>query len=384
MSVLPAIEQLVREAPARLRGRRVALLTHAAATTAALERSVDALRAACDLRLLFGPEHGLDGVATAGEHVGAYIDKASGLPVISLYGARRAPAPADLDGIDLLVCDLCDVGARYYTYAATLLHSVAAAAGAGVSVLVCDRPNPLGGATVEGPLLRAGYESLVGGAPVPIRHGLTLGELARMVNARSAAPADLAVLPARGWRRAQHHPDTGLPWAPPSPNVPSYETALLYPGTCLIEGTNLSEGRGTALPFQQVGAPWLDGDALAERLNALGLPGVRARATAFVPFTSKHAGQRCEGVQLHIADARALRPVALGVHLLAALRRGWPAQFAWLAPADKARHFVDLLWGGDGLRRALDAGDEPATIIAAMDTEAREFEREREAWLLYE
>jgi uncharacterized protein YbbC (DUF1343 family) len=382
MTVSPGIAQLVRDAPARLRGRRVALLTHAAAVTPQLERSVDALRAACDLRVLFGPEHGLDGVAPAGQHVGAAVDAASGIPIVSLYGKRRAPAPADLAGIDLLVCDLCDVGARYYTYAATLLDSVAAAAVAAVPVLVCDRPNPLGGAAVEGPLLRAGYESLVGAAAVPIRHGLTLGELTRMLNARAVAPAELEVLPVQGWQRAGHHPSTGLPWAPPSPNMPTYETALLYPGTCLVEGANVSEGRGTALPFQQIGAPWLDGRALAAQLNALDLPGVRARATAFAPLASKHTGRRCEGVQLHITDPGALRPVALGVHLLAALRRS-SAEFAWLPPAHGARHFVDLLWGGDGLRRALDAGEAPAALIAAMDAEARQFERDREPWLLY-
>ena len=378
--MMPAISRLVQEAPARLAGRRVALLTHAAATTPALERSVDALRVVCDLRLLLGPEHGLDGVAPAGEHIGAGVDRASGLPVLSLYGERQAPAPADLAGIDLLVCDLCDVGVRYYTYAATLLHSIAAAAHASVPVLVCDRPNPLGGAVVEGPTLRAGYESLVGAAPTPIRHGLTLGELARMVNARAAAPAALDVLPAEGWRRAQHHPSTGLPWAPPSPNMPNYETALLYAGTCLIEGTNVSEGRGTALPFQQIGAPRLDGPALAAQLNALALPGVRARATAFAPFTSKHAARRCEGVQLHITDRAALRPVTLGVHLLAALHRGYP-EFAWLPPTHGPRHFIDLLWGGDGLRRALDAGEGPAALIEAMESEARAFEQERRAWL---
>jgi uncharacterized protein YbbC (DUF1343 family) len=383
MTVSPGIIQLVREAPALLGGQRVALLTHAAATSPRLERSVDALAAVCDLRLLFGPEHGLDGVAAAGQRVGEGTDRASGLRVISLYGARRAPAPADLAEIDLLVCDLCDIGARFYTYAATLLGSLAAAADAGVPVLLCDRPNPLGGAVVEGPTLRAGYQSLVGAAAVPIRHGLTLGELARMANARAATPAELQVLPAQGWRRAQHHPHTGLPWVPPSPNVPGYETALLYPGTCLIEGTNVSEGRGTALPFQQIGAPWLNGRELAAQLNALGLPGVGARATAFAPLGSKHAGLRCEGIQLHITDAAALRPVALGVHLLAALRRGSP-EFAWLPPVEGARHFIDLLWGGDGLRRALDAREEPAAIIAAMDEEARQFEREREEWLLYE
>lgn len=382
MAVSPGIAQLVREAPSRLKGRRIALLTHAAATTPQLERSVDALRAVCDLRVLFGPEHGLDGVAPAGQPVGAAIDAASGIPVVSLYGERRAPAPADLAKVDLLVCDLCDVGARYYTYAATLLASIAAAATAGVPVLVCDRPNPLGGGLVEGPLLRAGYESLVGAAPVPIRHGLTLGELARMLNARADTPAELEVLAAQGWRRAEHHPATRLPWAPPSPNMPTYETALLYPGTCLIEGTNLSEGRGTALPFQQLGAPWLDSSALAAQINALGLPGVRARATAFVPLASKHAGQRCEGVQLHITAPDALRPVALGIHLLASLRRS-SGEFAWLSPANDGRHFIDLLWGGDGLRRALDAGENPAAIIPAMDAEARQFERDREPWLLY-
>jgi len=346
-------------------------------------RSVDALRAVCDLRLLFGPEHGLDGVAAAGQHIASGLDRRSGLPVVSLYGAHQAPAAEELAQIDVLLCDLQDVGVRYYTYAWTLLLALEAAGKVGLPMWVLDRPNPLGGLAVEGSLLRDGYRSLVGRWAVPVRHGLTLGELALLCNEQGALGVDLEVVQMHGWRREQRHAATGLPWVAPSPNMPDFQTALLYGGNCLVEGTTLSEGRGTALPFQQVGAPWIDGHALADALNRRGLTGVAARATAFAPTTSKYAGQRCEGVQLHITDEESLRPVALGVALLATVKELCPHDFAWVAPGAGETYSIDLLWGSDSLRQTIDASAAIAPLLEQADAEAQAFDRERQTYLRY-
>jgi len=381
--VQTGLERLVHGQIDPLRGQRVGLVTHPAAVLPDLTGAVDALlRAGVRLTALFGPEHGLDGSAADGAPVGDAVDPHTGLPVYSLYGVTEGPTPEMLVGVDILAFDMQDVGVRFYTYLSTLFHLLRGAARAGKPVIVLDRPNPINGLTLEGPLLLPGFESFVGVVPVPIRHGLTLGEMARWMNGEHALGADLTVVTMQGWQRVMWFDKTGLPWVPTSPAMPHLSTATLYPGLCLLEGTNASEGRGTALPFEVCGAPWIDGRALAERLNALALPGVRARATRFAPGADKFNDEAdvpiaCGGVQLHVTDRDALRPVALGLHLVAALCDLYPDHFAWRAP-----HF-DRLIGSDQVRRALERGEPVEQIVQGWTETLAEFGHQREAYLLY-
>lgn len=315
---------------AQLRDRRVGLITHPPAVTANLISNVDALRAAgVKVTTLFGPEHGFGGAAPDGATVPDARDPRTGLPVYSLYGSTKEPTAEMLAQVDVLLFDMQDIGARFYTYLSTLWHVLRGAARHARSVIVLDRPNPIGGARVDGPLVAPGYESFVGVAPMPIQHGLTMGELARYFNSEFNLNADLTVIALRGWQRSQWFDETGLPWVPTSPAMPHLSTATVYPGMCLIEGTNLSEGRGTALPFEICGAPWIDGYALAHALNALDLPGVRFRPITFEPWASKHAGQRCEGVQVHVLDRVRYEPIMTGLHVIAAARAQRLDRFAF-------------------------------------------------------
>jgi uncharacterized protein YbbC (DUF1343 family) len=342
----------------------------------------------------------LIGAAPEGEHVAdSHIGK---IPVYSLYGANQTPTAEQLGGIDVVVCDYQDIGSRFYTYAWTLIRLMQAAAACGVAVIVCDRPNPIGGVAVEGPGIEPAYRTLVGLHDVPIRHGLTLGELARLTNAEMDINCDLEVVPCRGWRREMLWAESGLPWVAPSPNMPSHETTLPYPGTCLAEGANISVGRGTARPFEWLGAPWIDGALLAETLNAMDLPGVRWRAHAFQPALAPFAGEVCQGVQPHVTEPDVFKPVLSGVALLTALRDTHPEKFA-LRPADavyasadamKARgygaagewanaHF-DRLAGSTALRQAIEQGDDACTIAAGWSANEAAFDHRRSAYLLYD
>ncbi|MBA4062431.1 MAG: DUF1343 domain-containing protein [Isosphaera sp.] len=369
-----------------LRGRRVGLVCHPASVDSRLRHAADLLAAApgVELAALFGPEHGFRG--TAQDLVGVGDADAPGLRVHSLYGASvdsLRPTAEHLRGLDVLVVDLQDVGSRYYTFQATMLYGLEAAAAHGVGVVVLDRPNPLGGAAVEGPTVRPGFESFVGPHPVPTRHGLTVGELARLYRAERGLAVDLDVVPCDGWRRGQAFDETGLPWVLPSPNMPTVDTAFVYPGQCLLEGTNLSEGRGTTRPFELCGAPWVDPRAAAARLEADGLPGVRFRPAWFRPTFQKFAGVDCGGVQLHVTDRRAFRPVRTGLAALAALRG---PGFAWRTEeyefvAD--RPAVDLLFGSDRERVALDAGRPWAEVAAGWEAEEAAFRERRRPFLLY-
>ncbi|MFF7352107.1 MULTISPECIES: exo-beta-N-acetylmuramidase NamZ family protein [Streptomyces] len=331
------------------------------------------LEAGARLTALFGPEHGLHGTAQAGGSEAARTDPATGLPVHDTYRCDGARLDALLraSGVDALVYDLQDIGARFYTYVWTMCDLMASAARTGVRFVVADRPNPLGGLVSEGPLLEEAWASFVGRAPIPVRHGLTCGELARYLNASivpraAGTAADLTVIEATGWRRALRAEATGLPWIAPSPNIPTPATAAVYPGTCLFEGTNLSEGRGTTQPFEIVGAPYIDA-RFAPSLAELALPGVHFRDLRYVPTFHKHAGRPLRGVQLHITDREAFTPVRTAVAMLATLRRLYPDDFAW-HPADGGAqgtghpHFIDLLWGSDRLRRTVDAGEDPLPL----------------------
>ncbi|MFF2202114.1 exo-beta-N-acetylmuramidase NamZ domain-containing protein [Streptomyces sp. NPDC058145] len=331
------------------------------------------LESGARLAALFGPEHGLHGTGQAGESEAAGKDADTGLPVHDTYrceGERLDELLRD-SRVDALVYDLQDIGARFYTYVWTMFDLMVSAARTGVRFVVADRPNPLGGTVSEGPLLDPAWAGFVGRAAVPVRHGLTCGELARFLNV-SAVPraagraAHLTVIEAAGWRRAMRAEDTGLPWIAPSPNIPTPRTAACYPGTCLFEGTNLSEGRGTTQPFEIVGAPYIDA-RFAPALAELALPGVRFRDLRFVPAFNKHAGRTLRGVQLHLTDPVAFAPVRTGVAMLATLRRLYPDDFAWRdpdggPPGTGRRPFIDLLWGSDRLRRAVDAGEDPLPL----------------------
>src|SRR5512137_108729 len=316
----------------RLRGRRVGVVANPASVDGSFRHVVDRAASAPGVTVaaVFGPQHGfradLQDNMIETPHA---RDERRRVPVHSLYSDTREPTAEMLAGLDTLVIDLQDVGARIYTFVYTMANCLRAAAKHGVPVIVCDRPNPVGGEAVEGPMLEPGYESFVGLFPIPMRHGMTVGELAVLFNSHFGIGADLEVVRLEGWSRADYFDKTGLPWVMPSPNMPTLDTAIVYPGLCLVEATNLSEGRGTTRPFELVGAPWLDGEALADRLNAHRLPGCRFRSTRFVPKFNKHAGATCGGVEWHVTDRNVARPLETGVMLLAEVRAMHPSQLAW-------------------------------------------------------
>lgn len=383
--VRSGLDNFLSDGLRQIEGMRVGLITNASGVTRELRSTVDALHASATVRLraLFSPEHGLRGDVQAGVKVSSMIDRRTGLPIYSLYGETRAPASSMLDGLDALLFDIQDCGARYSTYLATLLYAQEAAARAGLAFVILDRPNPLSGVMLEGgDTLDAPCESFVGAYPIPIRHGMTMGELAQLFAAERHLPAPLVVA-MRHWRRGYWFDETHLPLVQPSPNLPTLDSVTLYPGTCLLEGTNLSEGRGTTRPFELVGAPWLDAFALADELSRRDLPGVAFRPVTFTPMHLKHAQVPCDGVQIHIRDRAALRPVALGLHVLDAMRRLSHERFLWTTGAD-GRAFIDLLLGSSQPRELLEAGAAVAEVTAHWDEQAEAFAERRRPHLLYE
>lgn len=364
--------------PALLAGQRVGLVANATSLSASLAHAADLFADHPDigLRAIFAPEHGFRGAKQAGERVGDTYDIRTGVPIYSLYGATRRPTAAMLAGIDVLVVDLQDIGTRFYTFISTLMEVLYAAAQHGKPVVVLDRPNPLGGLAVEGPVLEVAFTSFVGSYPIPIRHGLTIGEMARLMN--RTVGADLTVVPMTGWRRTMRFRDTGLVWVMPSPNMPTPETTLVYPGTGLLEGTNLAEGRGTTRPFELLGAPFVDAEAFAARLNALGLPGVWFRPASFVSTFGKYAGQLVQGVQLHVLDEVVFEPVRTALTILAMARDLYP-EFA----IDQPAHF-DALAGNAWLREGLLRGEPVDSLIARWQPELARHLKERQEFLLYE
>jgi uncharacterized protein YbbC (DUF1343 family) len=389
--VRTGLEVLAAQEFAPLRGLSVGLVTHPAAVDRHLRHAAEVLQEAPGVRLacLFGPEHGLVGEAQDLIGVGHGRDPLTGLPVYSLYGATfdsLRPTDEQLRGLDALVIDMQDVGSRYYTFQATMALCLEAAGGRGLLTVVLDRPNPLGGEVVEGPALQPGFESFVGLQPVATRHGMTMGELARFYKARNGWPGELLVVPCGGWRRALDFETTGLPWVLPSPNMPAVDTAFVYPGQCLIEGTNLSEGRGTTRPFELCGAPWVDANALCRRLRDERLPGVLFRPVWFKPTFHKFAGQTCGGLQMHVTDRTSFLPVRTGLAVLAALRELSGARFAWRTEpyefvAD--RPAIDLLFGSARERLALEAGRSASDIARAWEPEEEAFRQARREFLLY-
>ncbi|MBI5480102.1 MAG: DUF1343 domain-containing protein [Deltaproteobacteria bacterium] len=385
------LERVLDEEAGVLAGRRIGLLCNPTSVDAELRHAADLLHARDGMRLqaLFGPEHGVRGDAQDMIAVETSRDARTGLPVHSLYGddpASLAPTPESLAGLDAVVFDVQDVGSRYYTYVWTLTLTMQACAAAGVEVVVLDRPNPLGGVAVEGGLVADGYRSFVGLHPVPNRHGLTVGEVATLVNERHGIGCRLRVVRMSGWRREMFFDDTGLPWVLPSPNMPTLDTAFVYPGMCLVEGTELSEGRGTTRPFELFGAPFLDGLRLASALEEERLPGVRFRPAGFRPTFHKFAGTPCGGVQLHVTDRYAFRPYLTGVAVLRAVQELWPEEFRWRTRAYEFvadRPAIDLLCGGPAVRKMIDAGAPLDAIAATWREDEARFRAARTPHLLY-
>ena len=388
----------IEEAPYRslLKDQRIGLVTNASGLSPRYgwRGTVEVMAPRYSVTALFAPEHGVRGVLGPGEKVSHGVDALSGIPTYSLFedmvfaGADEAstdkaymPAPESLREIDLLFFDMQDVGSRYFTYASTLFYTMRAAAAAGIPLVVADRPNPLGGEVVEGCRQDESCRSFIGLARVPIRHGLTLGELARYYNGAYGLGCDLTVIPMEGWERSMLWEDCGLPFVRPSPNLPTPQSILVYNGTCMLAGTNATEGRGTTTPFTTVGAPYVNPLELADALDALHLDGLRFSPTHFIPAFSKHQGTVCGGVDIHVTDPRALRAVSLGLHLVRTLQALYPRDFAFRAPATPdGRWHIDLSTGNDTLRTTQRSA---AEIYAAWQTDAKSFQEETLLYRLY-
>lgn len=358
-----------------LHGLRIGLLTNRSGIDNAGRRSIDVLFRTPQLALMaiFSPEHGLS--ANREGKVADDTDALTGLPVYSLYSSTRRPTPGMLDGLDAIVVDLQDVGARFYTYSTTLAYLMELAAERGIQIFVLDRPNPVNGVTVQGPMLDIEKRSFTGYWPLPVRHGLTLGEFARLIKAEAGIAVKLTVIPMEGYRREFWYDDTGLPWLPPSPNLTSVTAAVLYPGVGMVEGAEVSVGRGTATPFELVGAPWIDGQHLAAELERLTLPGLSFHAAEFQPVASRYAGEQCRGVRIEVSDRDALDTPAMGLALAATLYRLYPQQFS-----------LDKTSGNIGNQATLDAiraGLEPGEIIASWRETLNTFHARRKPYLLY-
>jgi uncharacterized protein YbbC (DUF1343 family) len=380
--------EVLLERPEPVRGLRVGLVVNPSSITAQLEHASTALRGRRGVKLtaLFGPEHGISADAQDLIEVGHSRDRATGLPVFSLYGDTRVPTSEMLSHVDAMVFDVQDVGSRYYTFVYTMLHVMEACAREGKRVVVLDRPNPIGGEAVDGNVLDPAYRSFVGMHPLAVRHGMTCGELALVFAEELSLDVDLHVVRMQGWRRAMAYEDTGLPWVLPSPNMPTVDTAWVYPGGCLIEGTNLSEGRGTTRPFELVGAPWLDANALARALDKERLPGAGFRPTAFTPTFHKHAGELCHGVQVHVTDRRAFPAFLTYALLIHHAREQDEQRFAWRDPPyeyEFEKLPIDILFGSDAPRRAIEQGVSPKRLAAGWRREAAAFAKRRKKHLLY-
>jgi uncharacterized protein YbbC (DUF1343 family) len=391
-AVRTGFEVLAAGGYAALRGERVGLLSNPTGVTRDLRHEADVLHAAADvagvdLAAVFGPEHGFRGSAQAGGSEGSYQDPRTGLPVYDLFGASvdKVAGFFTQAGLDTVVFDIQDVGARFYTYIWTMYDAMRAAARTGRRFVVLDRPHPTGGTVAAGPVLHPEYASGVGKLPICQQYGMTVGELARLFNAEfvpaaEGRPAELTVIAMRGWRRGLSYERTGLPWVPPSPNMPTVDTAAVYPGLCLFEAVNLSEGRGTTRPFEIVGAPYADWH-WADALTGLGLPGAGFREAYFAPTFSKWTGQNCAGVQLLVTDRAAFDPIRTAIAMIVTARRRYPAEFAWRESAPP--YWIDTLTGSDQVRKAIDAGADAAAVVAGWQAELARFRATRNRYLLY-
>ena len=381
-------EALVDDPPPWLGSARLGLLVNQASVSSGFEpASAMVRRAGGRLACLFTPQHGFHSEKQANMiESGDDWESSLDIPVFSLYGEVRRPTPAMLERIDVLLIDLQDVGTRVYTYASTMGLCMEEAARAGVRVAVLDRPNPLGGAEIEGNLVREDHLSFVGLHPIPMRHGLTMGELALYIRQVRGVDCELEVIPMKGWRRSALFPELGVPWVFPSPNMPSWETALVYPGMVLFEGTNVSEGRGTTLPFQIFGAPFVDPEDLLKRLGGSRMDGVALRPVTFEPVFDKWRGEVCRGLQLHVVDPRKVRPYRLGLALLQAIAETCPEHFRWLPPPyeyEWEKLPIDILIGDGALRRRLEEGAPISALEEGWREELSRYRELREGVFLY-
>jgi uncharacterized protein YbbC (DUF1343 family) len=404
-AVKPGVEVFLEKHLDLVKGKRVGLIINPTGADSRLRSTIDLFQANPEIRLvaLYSPEHGVRGNAQAGEYVPYYVDEKFRLPVFSLYGQSFKPDPgmlknideymrsfdtkdtgkvpeaAQVEGIDVMVFDIQDVGTRVYTYIATMAYAMQAAAESGIDFVVLDRPNPINGRDMEGAVLEyPEFSSFIGLFPVPLRFGMTMGELALLFNDKFLArKAKLTVVPMEGWKREMWFDESGLPWVIPSPNMPTLDTATVYPGLVAIEGTNLSEGRGTTKPFELFGAPWIDAHDLTKALNGLELVGVRFREAWFTPYFSKFAGEFCGGCQVHVTDRNAFRSVATVLHIVKTVRDMYPDKFTFHAD------YFDKVMGTDSVRKALEAGAAVGTILANIQPGLDAFAALRKAYLLY-
>lgn len=367
-----------------LKGKRVGLLTNQTGANREMVSTIRLFHAHADIQLtaLFAPEHGLKTNAKEGEKFSDFVHSSTGVPVYSLYGKSKKPTDDMMAEVDIVVFDMQDIGARYYTYIYTMAYMMEACARTGKKMYVLDRPNPIGGKEVEGNLVDTDFTSFVGLYPIPNRHGMTVGELATYFNEMFAIHCDLVVVEMEGWNRESFFPDTQLPWIPPSPNTTNLDMMLLYPGTCLIEGTNLSEGRGTTQPFEIVGAPFIDGDRLQDEVNALELEGIRARSLSFTPTYSKYTGELCEGIQLHITNRYTVRPLYAFVHVLSVMMKLYPEDIKFLEYGSLKHPMFDLLAGNASLREALIEGN-VERYLQQCQRDTHDFMTKRQLYLRY-
>lgn len=367
-----------------VKDKRIGLLTNQTGVSAELISTIRLFHENAQIQLtaLFAPEHGLKTNAKEGEKFSDSIHSETGLPVFSLYGQSKKPTDAMMEHVDVIVFDIQDIGARYYTYIYTMAYMMEACARTGKKMYVLDRPNPIGGHIVEGNFVVADFTSFVGLYPIPNRHGMTVGELAMYFNEEFAIHCDLVVVEMEGWKRDSFFPETGLPWIPPTPNTTSINMMLLYPGTCLVEGTNLSEGRGTTQPFEIVGAPFIDGEQLQDEVNALGLENVRARALSFTPMYQKYTGEHCEGIQLHITDQLAFQPLQTFVRILAVIAKLYPKDLKFLEYGSLKHPMFDLITGNAQLRNALISGN-VEDYLDQCQRDSNEFMKKRQSYLRY-
>ncbi|MFW5427713.1 exo-beta-N-acetylmuramidase NamZ family protein [Bacillus pumilus] len=379
-AVKTGIETLLSGNLAWLKGKRVGLITNPTGIDANMKSSVDLLfeHPSIKLTALYGPEHGVRGDAQAGEGVESYTDEKTGLPVYSLYGKTRKPTPDMLKNVDVLLFDIQDVGARYYTYIYTMAYAMEAAKENNIPFVVLDRPNPIGGLKVEGPVLEPEHASFVGLYPIPLRHGMTTGELAKFFNKEFHINADVTVIKMKNWKRSMTFDDTKLPFVLPSPNMPTVDSTFVYPATGLIEGTNVSEGRGTTKPFELIGAPYINSSELADHLNQLKLKGVQFRPVSFTPTFSKHAGKLSHGVQLYVTDRSSFEAVKTGLSIIKAIHDLYPKDFQFLQTGS-----FDKLIGNGWIKEEINQGTSVKHIMKRYHHDLKSFEKKRKKYLIY-
>ena len=363
--VRTGLDILISEKVDELKGRKIGILANHTSLTSDFVHISDALiSAGLNVKVMFAPEHGIRGDIGAGETVTDCIDKRSGVLVRSLYG-QHGKADVDLSDVDVMLVDIQDVGARFYTHIAIIKKIMAACAKSGVPVYVLDRPNPITGLNPEGPMLESGCESLVGINGIPIRHSLTVGEIAKLISSKLEPECNLNVIRMENWSRNMWYDFTGIAWVMPSPNIPTIDTAIVYPGTCLLEGTNLSEGRGTTKPFELFGAPWIDTQQLHDKLMSYKLPAVAFREAYFSPSYSKFKEKNCAGLQIHVLDRGGYKPVLTGIAVVCAVFELYPDNFAFIEPKNGSKYFFDLLSGGSRIRQMIQEKNTPFQIAAS-------------------